>query len=131
MIKRETHLFHTQVSLQEYLDQMGDDETLAQYAVYDGMHYIITETTITDEEAKQLRIKELEKQLDECNTKYNKEIEECERYMYDCKVQLKFKKSYYWQKCRDELIEEYNKEQRKLTKQLDKLKYPDYTGFIE
>lgn len=121
MIKREAHLFHTQVSLQEYLDQMGDDESLAQYTVYDGMHYIITETTITDEEAKQLRIKELEKQLDECNAKYEKEIEECERYMYDCKVQLKFENSYYWKKCRDELIEEHKAEQNKLTKELAKL----------
>lgn len=121
MIKREAHLFHTQVALQEYLDQMGEDERLAQYTVYDGMHYIITETTITDEEAKQLRIKELEKQLDECNAKYEKEIEECERYMYDCKVQLNFKNSYYWQKCRDELIEEHKAEQNKLTKELAKL----------
>lgn len=121
MIKRNTHLFHTQESLQEYLDQMGDDESLAQYTVYDGMHYIITETTIIDEEAKQLRIKELEKQFEECNAKYNKEIEECERYMYECKVELNFKNSYYWQKCMDELIEEYNAEQNKLIKQLDKL----------
>lgn len=121
MIKRNTHLFHTQVSLQEYLDQMGDDESLAQYTVYDGMHYIITETTIIDEEAKQLRIKELEKQFEECNAKYNKEIEECELYMYECKVELNFKNSYYWEKCRDELIEEYNAEQNKLIKQLDKL----------
>lgn len=121
MIKRNAHLFHTQVSLQEYLDQMGDDESLAQYTVYDGMHYIITETTIIDEEAKQLRIKELEKQFEECNAKYNKEIEECELYMYECKVELNFENSYYWKKCRDELIEEYNAEQNKLIKQLDKL----------
>lgn len=43
MIKRKAHLFHTQLALQEYLDQMEDNETLAQYTVYDGMHYIITE----------------------------------------------------------------------------------------
>ena len=121
MIKRNAHLFHTQVALQEYLDQMTDDETLAQYSVYDGIHYIITETTITDEEGKQLRIKELEKQLEECNAQYEPQIERCELNMYECKVELNFENSYYWQKCRDELIEEYNEEQNKLIKQLDKL----------
>ena len=104
-----------------YIESLDDNTTVLTHSVNGMFHYIITETTIEDEEAKQLRIKELEKQLDECNAKYNKEIEECERYMYDCKVQLKFEKSYYWQKCRDELIEEYNEEQRKLTKELDKL----------
>lgn len=39
MIKREAHLFDTQVALQEHLDQMEDNETLAQYTVYDGIHY--------------------------------------------------------------------------------------------
>ena len=124
MIKCKAHLFHTQVSLQEYLDQMADNETLAQYTVYDGMHYIITETTITDEEAKELRIKELEKQFEECNAQYNKGIEECERYMYECKVELNFEQSYAWQQRRDQLIEEYNYEQKKLIKQLDKLNKP-------
>lgn len=48
MIKREAHLFHTQVALQEHLDQMEDNETLAQYTVYDGMHYIITEKEVIE-----------------------------------------------------------------------------------
>lgn len=104
-----------------YIESLDDNTTVLTNSVNGMFHYIITETTIEDEEAKQLRIKELEKQLDECNAKYNKEIEECERYMYDCKVELNFKESYYWQKCRDELIEEYNAEQRELTKELDKL----------
>lgn len=105
----------------KYVESLDDNTTVLTHSVNGMTHYIITETTITDEEAKQLRIKELEKQLDECNTKYNKEIEECERYMYDCKVQLNFENSYYWQKCRDELIEEFNAKQRDLTKELDKL----------
>lgn len=68
------------------------------------------------------RIKEVQnmKRLEECNAKYNKEIEECELYMYECKVESNFKNSYYWQKCRDELIEEYKAEQNKLIKQIDK-----------
>lgn len=48
MIKRKAHVFHTQLSLQEHLDKMGDDETLAQYTVSDGMHYIITETEVEE-----------------------------------------------------------------------------------
>lgn len=48
MIKREAHLFHTQLALQEHLDQMEDNETLAQYTVYDGIHYIITEKEVIE-----------------------------------------------------------------------------------
>ena len=104
-----------------YIESLGQNTKILSHSVNGMFHYIITETTIDDEEPKQLRIKELDKQLEECNAKYEKEIEECERYMYDCKVQLKFKKSYYWKKCRDELIEEHKAEQNKLTKELDKL----------
>lgn len=48
MIKRKAHLFYSQQTLQEHLDKMGDDETLAQYTVYDGMHYIITEKEVIE-----------------------------------------------------------------------------------
>lgn len=104
-----------------YIEGLDDNTTVLTHCVNGTTHYIITETTITDNEAKELRIKELEKQIEECNAKYNKEIAECQLYMYECKVESNFKNSYYWQQRRDELIEEYNAEQRELTKELDNL----------
>lgn len=59
MIKREAHLFHTQVALQEHLDQMPDNEALAQYTVYDGVHYIITETEVEEHENEVQKLEQL------------------------------------------------------------------------
>lgn len=131
MIKRKAHIFHTEVSLQEHLDQMGDDETLAQYTVYDGTHYIITEYEMTKKEATQFKIKQLEKQLDECNRHYEHRIKSCDSsiHMYNQALNHEMTNAYMLR--REHVIEEYNKEQIRLTKELDKLKYPDYIGFIE
>lgn len=104
-----------------YIEGLDDNTTVLTHSVNGMTHYIITETTITDEEAKQLRIKELEQQLEECNAKYEQQITRCELSIYECKAQMNFEVSYYWQRRRDHLIEEYNEEQRKLTKELDKL----------
>lgn len=70
MIKREAHLFYSQRALQEHLDKMGDDETLAQYTVYDGMHYIITEKEVI-EPRKPYVNEQLIKRVHEWCTKHN------------------------------------------------------------
>lgn len=72
MIKREAHLFHTQLALQEHLDQMEDNETLAQYTVYDGIHYIITEKEVI-EPRKPYVNEQLVERVSEWCTKHNVE----------------------------------------------------------
>lgn len=104
-----------------YIESLGQSTTVLTHSVNGMFHYIITETTIDDEEAKQLRIKELEKQLEECNAKYEKQIERCELNIYEYKLEYNFEMTYYWQEQRDKLIKEFNAEQNKLTKELDKL----------
>lgn len=121
MIKREAHLFDTQVALQEHLDQMEDNETLAQYTVYDGIHYIITERKMSDEEAKQFKIKQLEKQIKECNERWEHRIRKCEKAIHTHNVSLEYEMANLYMQRREDLIEEYNEEQRKLTIKLDKL----------
>lgn len=123
MIKRKAHIFHTEVALQEHLDQMADNETLAQYTVYDGVHYIITERKMSESEANEFRKKQLEKQIKECNERWERKIKNCEQLMYEYKTALNFDMGNLYMERRNELIEEYNKEQRKLTKALDNLKY--------
>lgn len=123
MIKREAHIFHTEVGLQKHLDQMGDDETLAQYTVYDGIHYIITEHKMSESEANEFREKQLKKQIKECNERWEPRIKNCEQLMYEYNTALNFEMGNLYMERRNELIEGYNKEQRKLTKALDNLKY--------
>ncbi|WNO24273.1 hypothetical protein [Enterococcus phage SSMH01] len=130
MIKRKAHLFHTQVALQEHLDQMADNETLAQYTVYDGMHYIITERQMTDDEAKQFKLKKLKKQIKECNERWERRIKNCEQLIHEYNVALNHKMANLYMQRREDYIEEYNEEQRKLANKLDKLVKLDYTEFI-
>lgn len=62
MIKRNTHLFTRNNEFQDFLDRMDDDTTISHYAVNDnGTHYIITERKMSDEEAKQFKMKQLKK----------------------------------------------------------------------
>ena len=85
MIKREAHLFNTQVALEEHLDQMEDNETLAQYTVYE------------------------------------RRIQACEQAIHRHNVSLEYEMANLYMQRREDLIEEYNEEQRKLTIKLDKL----------
>lgn len=105
----------------KYVESLDDSTTVLTHSVNGMTHYIITETYLEDKEAKEVRIKEQKEQLEECNAQYEQRIERCELNMYECEVELDFDKSYYWQRRRDQLIEEFNVEQNKLIKQLDKL----------
>lgn len=121
MIKREAHLFHTQVALQEHLDQMEDNETLAQYTVNDGMHYIITERQMAEDEHKKFKIIEVRNKIAKCNADYERRIQACEQAIHRHNVSLEYEMANLYMQRREDLIEEYNEEQRKLTIKLDKL----------
>lgn len=132
MIKRNTHFFTRQNAFQDFLDTMDEGTTISHYAVNDnGTHYIITEHELTKKEAIQFKIKQLEKQLEECNTHYTNRIKACDSSINMYNKALNYEMANLYMQRREDAIEEYNNEQRKLTKQLDKLKYPDYNGFIE
>lgn len=130
MIKREAHLFHTQVALQEHLDQMEDNETLAKYTVNDGMHYIITERQMSDDEGKQFKLKQLKQQIKECNARWERKIKVCEQLTHEYNVALNHEMANLYMQRREDFIEEYNEEQRRLANKLDKLVKLDYTEFI-
>lgn len=132
MIKRNTHFFTKQKAFQEFLDTMHEGTTISHYVVTEnGTHYIITEYEMTKKEATQFKIKQLEKQVEECNTKYTNRIKSCDSSIHMYNKVLNYEMANLYMQRREDAIEEYNQEQRKLTKQLDKLKYPDYTDFIE
>lgn len=130
MIKREAHIFNTEVSLQEHLDQMGDDETLVQYTVDNGTHYIITERNMSESEANEFKLNQLKKQIKECNERWERRIKNCEQLIHEYNVVLNHEMANLYMQRREDLIEGYNEEQRKLTIKLDKLVKLDYTGFI-
>lgn len=131
MIKRNAHFFTRQSAFQGFLDTMDERTTISHYVVNDNVHYIITERKMTKKEATQFKIKQLEKQLEECNTKYENHIKSCDSSIHMYNKALNYEMANMYMQRREDVIEEYNIEQRKLTKELDKLKYPDYTCFIE
>lgn len=52
MIKRKVRIFTRDNLFQEFLDRMDEDTTIAHYSVSnDGVHYIITEREMSDNEA--------------------------------------------------------------------------------
>lgn len=123
MIKRKVRIFTRDDLFQNFLDTMADGTTIAHYSVSnDGVHYIITETKLTEKEATQFKIKQLEKQLEECNAKYADHIKTCDYFIHEYNIALNFKMANLYMQRREDVIEEYNVEQRKLTKQIDKLK---------
>ena len=122
MIKRNTHLFTRNNEFQEFLDRMDEDTTISHYAVNDnGTHYIITERKMSESEAKQFKLKQLEKQIKECNERWEHIIRKCEQAIHRHNVSLEYEMANLYMQRREDLIEEYNEEQRKLTIKLDKL----------
>jgi len=123
MIKRNTYLFTRQRAFQDFLDTMDERTTISHYAVNEnGTQYIITEYEMTKKEATQFKIKQLEKQLEECNTHYAHRIKYCDSSIHMYNQALNYEMANSYMQRREDVIEEYNKEQRQLTKQLDKLK---------
>lgn len=124
MIKRKVRIFARDDLFQEFLDTMDDDTTIAHYSVSkDGVHYIITERKMSESEANEFREKQLKKQIKECNEHWEKVIKDCENSTYRYNEALNFEMANLSMQRREDAIEEYNKQQRKLTKALDNLKY--------
>lgn len=123
MIKRKVRIFTRDNLFQEFLDRMDEDTTIAHYSVSnDGVHYIITEREMSDNEHKKFKIIELRNKITKCNVEYERRIKACEQVMHECHESLQFEVIGIYEQRRNELIEEYNEEQNKLTKRLNKLR---------
>lgn len=131
MIKRKVRIFTRDNLFQEFLDRMEDDTTIAHYSVSnDGVHYIITERKMSDEEAKQFKIKQLKRDIAKCNAHWEKVIKDCENATHRYNQALNHNMANLYMQRREDAVEAYNEEQRKLANKLDKLVKLDYTGFI-
>lgn len=121
MIKRKAQLFHTQLALQEHLDQMGDDETLAQYTVYDGMHYIITEKEV-QQHKEEAEIQTLEKLIKRTQDHFMDDLDNCIDNMNFYYSQGNMADYRGYVKQYDGIMKRYGERLKDLHKQLDKLK---------
>lgn len=123
MIKRKVRIFTRDNLFQEFLDRMDEDTTIAHYSVSnDGVHYIITEREMSDNEAKEFKMKLLRKDIAKCNAHWEQVIKDCERAVHNYNVALNHEMANLYMQRREEAIEAYNEEQNKLTKRLNKLR---------
>lgn len=118
MIKRKAQLFHTQLALQEHLDQMGDDETLAQYTVYDGVHYIITETEVEEHENE---IQKLEQLIKSTHDHFKEDLDNCIDNMNFYYSQGNMNDYREYVKQYDGIMKRYGEKLKDLHKRVDKL----------
>ncbi|MCH1677406.1 hypothetical protein [Enterococcus faecalis] len=131
MIKRKVRIFTRDDLFQEFLDRMDDGTTIAHYLVSnDGVHYIITERELSNDEAKDFKMKQLRKDIAKCNAHWEKVIKDYERAIHNYNLALNHEMANLYMQRREEAIEAYNEEQIKLANKLDKLVKLDYTGFI-
>ena len=123
MIKRKVRIFTRDNLFQEFLDRMDEDTTIAHYSVSnDGVHYIITEREMSDNEAKEFKMKLLRKDIAKCNAHWEQVIKDCERAVHNYNVALNHEMANLYMQRREEVIEAYNEEQNKLMKRLNKLR---------
>lgn len=130
MIKREALKFYSQEKFNDYLSQLSDETKILHYNVLEDVHYIITERELSDDEGKDFKMQQLRKDIAFCNAYWEKVIKDREMQAHNYKVAGNFEMSNLYMQRREEAMDEYNKEQRKLTNKLDKLVKLDYTGFI-
>lgn len=121
MIKRKAHIFHTEVALQEHLYQMGDDETLAQYTVYDGMHYIITEKEV-QQHKEETEIQKLEQLITSTQEHFMDDLDNCIDNMNFYYSQGNMADYREYVKQYDGIMKRYGEKLKDLHKRLDKLK---------
>lgn len=123
MIKRKVRIFTRDNLFQEFLDRMDEDTSIVHYSVNDnGTHYIITEREMSDNEAKEFKMKLLRKDIAKCNAHWEKVIKDYERAVHNYNVALDHEMANLYMQRREEAIEAYNEEQNKLTKRLNKLR---------
>lgn len=131
MIKRNTHTFTRNNEFQEFLDRMDEDTTISHYVVNDnGTHYIITERKMSDEEAKQFKLKQLKKDIAKCNAHWEKVIKDCENAANKYNQALNHDMANLYMQRREDAVEAYNEEQIKLRNKLEKMVKLEYTEFI-
>lgn len=119
MIKRKANVFHTQLALQEHLDQMGDGETLTQYTVYDGVHYIITETEVKERENE---VQKLEQLIKSTQDHFTEDLDNCIDNMNFYYSQGNMNDYREYVKQYDGIMKRYGEKLKDLHKRLDKLK---------
>ncbi|ALO80922.1 tail length tape measure protein [Enterococcus phage vB_EfaS_IME196] len=130
MIKREALKFYSQEEFNDYLSQLNDDTKILHYNVLEDAHYIITERELSNDEAKDFKMKQLRKDIAKCNAHWEKVIKDYERAIHNYNLALNHEMANLYMQRREEAIEAYNEEQIKLANKLDKLVKLDYTGFI-
>lgn len=123
MIKRNAHLFTSNNEFQEFLDRMDEGTTIAHYAVNDrGTHYIITERDMPKDERKQFKIDQLEKDIAKSREHYLRRIKNNEKLIQMYNDVSNTGMTHLYVQAREKAIDEFNEEQNKLNKELDKLK---------
>lgn len=123
MIKRKVRIFTRDDLFQDFLDRMEEGTTIAHYSVSeDGTHYIITEREMSDNEAKDFKMKLLRKDIAKCNAHWENVIKDCERAIHNYNLALNHEMANLYMQRREEAIDEYNEEQNKLVKRLNKLR---------
>ena len=89
MIKRNVRFFTRDDLFQEFLDRMDVGTTIAHYSVSnDGVHYIITERELSNDEAKDFKMKQLRKDIAKCNAHWEKVIKDYERAIHNYNLAL-------------------------------------------
>ncbi|WZP35162.1 tail length tape measure protein [Enterococcus phage vB_Efs19_KEN07] len=130
MIKREALKFYSQEEFNDYLSQLSDETKILHYNVLEDVHYIITERKMSDEEAKEFKMNQLRKDIAKCEAHWEKVIKDCENAAHRYNQALNHNMSNLYMQRREDAVEAYNEEQRKLANKLDKLVKLDYTEFI-
>ena len=123
MIKRKVRIFTRDDLFQDFLDRMDEDTTIAHYAVNDrGTHYIITERSMKEDESKQFKIDQIEKDIAKSREYWLRRIKNIEKSIQMYNDVSNYRMSNLFVQDREEAIDEFNEEQNKLNKELDKLK---------
>lgn len=114
----------------KYIESLDENTTVISHSVNGMFHYIITERKMSESEAKEFREKQLKNQIKECNERWERRIKNCEQLIHEYNQVLNHEMANLYIQRREDLIEGYNEEQRKLANKLDKLVKLDYTEFI-
>ncbi|AZS06518.1 hypothetical protein [Enterococcus phage Nonaheksakonda] len=77
---------------------------------------------MSDNEAKEFKMKLLRKDITKCNAHWEQVIKDCERAVHNYNVALNHEMANLYMQRREEAIEAYNEEQNKLMKRLNKLR---------
>lgn len=105
----------------KYIESLDENTTVISHSVNGMFHYIITERQMIEDEHKKFKIIEVRNKIAKCNADYERRIQACEQAIHRHNESLEYEMANLYMQRREDLIEEYNEEQRKLTIKLDKL----------